>query len=118
MGAATGALHVRKVDGELMRQIRMEAAAAGVDVRVWVIEQLARACGLAGRHQAQVMKRKAAPRSSRSVALDQALGEPPKAPTTAGTLRPLTSHGLPRCQNHDDTCWQCRLPEGHGNNCM
>src|SRR5271165_1931696 len=48
MGAATEALHVRKVDGELMRQIRMEAAAADVHVREWVISVLARACGFAG----------------------------------------------------------------------
>jgi hypothetical protein len=110
-------LNIRKVDEELAHQIRMEACAAGVDVRVWVIEQLAKACGMAGRHMAPARKRQSNKRMPATVATPPSL--PPEAhEETNGGLQQLTSAGLPRCQQHDSSGWQCRLAEGHGNNCM
>src|SRR5271165_5025592 len=145
MGAATEALHVRKVDGELMRQIRMEAAAAGVTIREWVTSVLARACGFAGEaaredvingrlklfSQAVRVGCRSGRRSkvkgkgrSGQAAPGRVVVEPgledgrSSGEETNGTLKQFTASGSPRCQKHDDTGWQCRLTDGHGNNCM
>jgi hypothetical protein len=145
MGAATGALHVRKVDGELMRRIRLEAAAADVHVREWVISVLARACGFAGEAARQDVingrlklfrqavgvgcrprirsKVKGKERSGQA-APERVVVEPgledgrSSGEETNGALKQFTASGSPRCQKHDDTGWQCRLTDGHGNNCM
>jgi hypothetical protein len=146
MRAATEALHVRKVDGELMRQIRMEAAAAGVHVREWVISVLERACGFPGEAARQdvingrlELLRQAVGVGCRSARRSKAKGKGRSGPAAPeggtvnpdlqdcrsiaeeeepGTLKALTAGGQPRCQQHDETGWQCRLMAGHESKCM
>ena len=125
--------------------MRMEAAAADVHVREWVISVLARACGFAGEAAREDVingrlelfsqtvgvgwrsgvrsKVKGKGRSGQA-APERGVVEPgledgrSSGEETNGALTLLTASGLPRCQNHDDTGWQCQLTDGHTTNCM
>jgi hypothetical protein len=133
-------LSIRKVSEELAYQVRLEAAAAGVDIRVWVIEQLEAACGLrrkavrSGRRARVRVEskgkgriRRAAPEARAhqdDAQTDRGTVEPgledgrSSGEETNGALKQFTASGSPRCQSHDDTGWQCRLADGHGNTCF
>jgi hypothetical protein len=109
-------IYIREVGDELMRQIRMEAASAGVTVPTWALHQLGIACGMVKPVRSDARTKAARARRPRVDAQHRAPATP--TPIEATATKELTASGLPRCQSHDDTGWQCRLADGHGNNCM
>jgi hypothetical protein len=103
-------MSVAAVSLELRRQIRIDAEASGLTVRVWMLRALRRACGLP--EAGEIERGMGRPRRSQQAAIAQEQvrrerveARPVPAPFICGPAR------------RDGALFICRLPAGHTGDC-